>query len=404
MTKSSQIQKRQDARKAKIVDIVRRTPNASRTMIQKITHLSIETTLTLVNELIDDGLLLMAGKKDDGALGRKPVILRINPEGCFSMGIRFNARCVTGAVINLERKPLYTESILIPDGADTQTILNLLKTCIQRLIDKLGARSEKLEGIGIGTPGVIDMPGQVVKRYVHVRDWYDVPLRELMQESIPWPVSIEHGVKCTAYAFRMRPEYQQAKNLLLVQMDRGVNMCMILNGHLYHGSTNISGEIGHVRAVEGGLPCACGQAGCLETVASDQALLEQVRQRMLRGELHTLRTLVGEEREVAIADVVRSCELGDPEASALLNATGTALAQALAPMITVMNPDHLIVSGVSATSPAFQSAFLQAVESRTLRECLEAIQISFEAYDDLFNAVGAAELPLIRRFSVREVL
>ena len=353
---------------------------------------------------MDEGILLMAGKKDDGALGRKPMILRINPDGCFSMGIRFNARCVTGAVINLERKLLYAERILIPDGADTQTILNALKACIRQLINKLGAQNDKLEGIGIGTPGVIDMPSQVVKRYIHVQDWYDVPLRELMQESIPWPVSIEHGVKCTAHALRMRPEYQQAKNLLLVQMDRGVNMCMILNGHLYHGSTNISGEIGHVCAVEGGLPCACGQAGCLETVASDQAILEQARQRMLRGELRQLRALVGEEREVTIEDVVRSCELGDSEACKLLHAAGTALAKALAPLFTVMNPDHLIVSGVPATSPAFQGAFLQTIQNRTLRECLEAIQIKFEAYDELFNAVGAAELPLIRRFSVREVL
>jgi N-acetylglucosamine repressor len=404
MAKSSQVQKRQDARKAKIMDIVWRTPRASRTLIQKTTHMSMESTLTLVNELLEEGLLLRAGKSDGNSVGRKSMILRINPDGCYGMGIRFNARCITGVVINLEHKPVLTERMLVPGDTDTAEILEMLKACVHRLLDGLKERSGRLEGIGIASPGVMDLSNEMVKRYVHVPDWHDVPLREWMQKEFPWPVSLEHDVKCTARALRMQPKYRHAKNMLLVQMDRGVYMCMILNGHIYHGSTNISGEIGHVCAVEGGWPCACGQAGCLETVASDSAFLEQIRQGMARGGFQKLRALAGKERDITIADLVRSSELGDDEASALLSVAGTALAKVLASAITLLNPDHLIVSGILATTPAFQSAFLRTVEGRTLREGLEAVMISFETYDDLINAAGAAELTLSRRFSVREVL
>ncbi len=404
MAKSSQIQKRQDARKNRIIDIVRKTPNASRTLIQRLTRLSMESTLRLVNELLDEGLLLGAGKMDSNTAGRKARLLRVNPEGCFSIGIRFNARYVTGAVINFEHKPVFTESMLIGDNASTGVILETLKTCVFRLLDAMGERKERLVGIGIGTPGVLDLPNEVVKRYVHVPDWNNVPLRELMQQSFPWPISIEHGVKCAIRALLMRPEYQNAKNLLLVQMERGVNMGMLLNGHLYHGSTNIAGEIGHVCAVEDGIPCACGQTGCLETVASDAALLEHIRGEMAQGGFQRLGRLAGENREITIGDLVRSCELGDDEAAALLQSTGMLLAKTLAPVVTILNPDHLVVSGTLADSGVFRSAFLQTMGHKTLNECMDAAAVHFETYNDQQNAAGAARLAMAKRFSVGDVL
>ena len=402
MAKSPQIQKRQDIRKAQIIEMIRRMPSPSRAVIQKASHMSMESTLGLIGELLDEGLVMETGKSDT-TVGRKPVLLKINPDGCYSIGIRFNARYVMGVVIDFEHQPVITKKLLVPEHADTASLLETLRSCIGSLIAELGQRADRLIGIGIGTPGIIDFPHDVVRRYIHIPDWMDVPLRELVQASFALPVSIEHGVRCTARALHAQTRYSHAKNMVLLQMDRGVNMCVLAGGNLYSGSTGIAGEIGHVKVTENGLPCACGRSGCLETIASDVAILRRVRQRLDVGGCQKLAGLLGKEECPTCAKLLEAAELGDSDCLSVLFETGSAVGKALASVITLLNPDSMIIGGDLVLHPAFQQGLLETIEKESLRESLEAVQITFEKRDDLLDACGAARLPLTKRFKPRDL-
>lgn len=390
--------------KRQILEIIRATPNASRIAIKRQTGLSMESILSLVNELLDEGLIVSQGALDEGKVGRKATLLAINPDGCYFIGIRFSAGGISGVCTDFERRVICESQREFTGCPDARYVLDAIYACVASLLERMGDRRARLRGIGVGAPGIIDPERGVITRYVHIPGWENIPLGALLSERFHTPVYMEHGVKCTARAVLSAPEYAQSREMLFVQMGRGINLCVVTSGRIVYGASYLSGEIGHVYVAGNSRLCECGREGCLETLAASGALCGMAEEALYRMDARfaVLANNLGSERPVRLRQLCAAANAGCAGSKALLENAGRAIGDALAVSIMLTNPGEVVLSGGLSASGDFRDAVRAALARHCLPESLKASRLTFMEADARRDALGAAELPMHWEFGVEE--
>ena len=385
--------------KRQILEIIRTTENPSRASIKRATGLSMESSLSLVEELLAEGLILPVGKEERGSAGRKATVLKINGDGCYFIGVRFSAGGLSGVCMNFDRSVIAFEEREFAAPPTARTMVDEVEACIQRLMDRLGERKARLRGIGVGAPGIIDPQTGVISRYVHIPDWRNVPLGPILQQRFHTPVYVEHGVKSTARHILAR---QPGSSFLFVQMGRGISMCVAVEGRILNGASYLAGEIGHMRVDGNDLPCECGKRGCLETLAASGAILSAARQEMDTPRFAALRAATAQGRPLNLQTLCQLADAGCPGCLDLVQKAGGGVACMLAAAMMVVNPDQVLMKGRLSESQTFREQTRQALAQLCLPEILKAARISYLPAHDQMDALGAAEIPFSREFAVEQ--
>lgn len=393
---------RRNARKRMILEIIRNTPAASRAVVQKLSGLSMDSTLGLIDELLRDGLIVSMGKSDDGKVGRKATLLKINSEGRYFVGLRFNAGSAVGVVINFDRQVVLRGEWRAAGMMTAKEMVDFLGNAVEELLSGLGKRRERVSGIGIGAPGIIDPKKGMILRYVHIPDWKDVDLKHTFEARFGIPTFVEHGVKCAARAMMTLPEHVGCGDMLYTQLDRGISMCIVANGQIYNGASYLSGEIGHIHAEDNGIRCDCGRIGCLETVASDSSILSAAKAALDMGRCGVLRAMLESGAPLWVSTLCEAERNGDADCAALLAHTGRSVGNVMAAAVGLLNPRQLMLVGWMTSSPAFQKSVRQSLGEHCLDESLNALTVFFTGRDNVSDARGAAELPYTKQFDSRE--
>jgi predicted NBD/HSP70 family sugar kinase len=277
---------------------------------------------SLVGELIDTGLLRELGQ-GTSAGGKPPTLLALNERGREIVALDLGRRPFRGALIDLsgrihERVEADPEPVA-PTGEQAHHM-------VTKLIESLIARaSAPILGIGVGTPGVVDADGTVLE--AANLDWHGLELGAVLRRRFNVPVSIANDAAMAALVeYRRRPA---DRNLVLVKLGRGIGAGVVINGALHRGEHSAAGEIGHVRALDHGERCRCGNTGCLETVASVPAILRRAGADPDRHPWDAL----------ALAGLVGE----DPVRRALTEA-GRHLASALANVVALLDIGHVVLA------------------------------------------------------------
>ena len=124
--------------------------------------------------------------------------------------------------------------------------------------------------VGVGVPGLVDVERGMLRHAVNLDvNGDDLPLRDLLAERLAVPVVLENDVNAAALAARALVE---ADDVVYLSVGTGLAAGLVIDGRLRRGEHGAAGEIGHLPVDPAGVPCGCGQTGCLETIASGRAL------------------------------------------------------------------------------------------------------------------------------------
>jgi len=360
--------------KREILGIIRHTPEASRIQVKRLSGLSMDVTLTLVGELIDEGLILPVGKTDSGRAGRKATLLEINPEGAYFIGVRFSAAGISGVLMDFACAPAAEYRVEFSGQPGEDELVDGIIACIDALTAHLGSGRDRLRGIGLGAPGIIDQDSGCIVRYAHIPSIRNLCLKQIVEERFHIPVYLEHGVKCSARAALSQPEYSSARDLLFMQTGRGIHMCVIIGGRIHRGMHYLAGEIGHML-------CENGQT--LESFTSSDALCRLAQQPSLE-------------------ELLRAADAGCAQCRQLLEHAGEAVGAALASAIMLVNPQDIVLNGTICASPFFEESVKGTLASRCIPESLDGVRIRLIASDPRQDATGAAMIPFHTQFSASE--
>jgi predicted NBD/HSP70 family sugar kinase len=175
---------------------------------------------------------------------------------------------------------------------------------------------------------------------------------------------------------------------------------MMIDGHIYHGVNGRAGELGHIVVDEAGPICYCGNYGCLESLASPPAVVEQAREAIAKGVESSIPSLAGNSVEmVGIETVLTAADRGDRLALNLLERAGSHIGRILANIANLFDPSMVVLAGILTSRPSP----LAEVIDRTFRrnampEVRDAVTIRPSAFPESPCARGAATLVFDRMF------
>ncbi len=409
MAKGSNIDYRKWEKKNLILHIIRNNPDSSRSSVKTASRLSMESVLQYINELLQENLIYEAGNaeapasQESGTAGRKATILKINPSGCYFIGVKFNANAIIGVVMDFAENTVVTKRICLKQGVRAENVIRMIFDCIDGMMTELGDKRELVRGIGIGVPGFVNSDEGISIRYVHIEGWEDIHLKDLVEGRYGIPVYIEQSIKVTAIALKTKPENLKVREMLYILLGRGVGMVIISGNRICSGHTSCAGEIGHIFAADNGIKCECGKYGCLETVASSNAVQKKLLKGFEQGLFPEIRKYVAErgrkDRMPSVADLVRAAEVGEADSLKLVSEITPHISRAVSAAVTLLNPSKVIFSGEVSLIPKLADNIAGEIKERCLAESTKSLVFEISRHDDVFDAIGAAKLVWLYQFN-----
>ncbi|GAA2993252.1 glucokinase [Microbacterium terrae] len=202
-----------------------------------------------------------------------------------------------------------------------------------------------IAAVGVAAAGFIDRDRAVVIHAPNIA-WRNEPLKAALEAGIDLPVTIENDANAAGWAEYRFGAGRGVRNMVMLTMGTGVGGAIVLDGALFRGGHGIGGELGHIRFTRDGLPCGCGQNGCLEQYASGRALQREANDIADGGGIGAaLAALRAEKGSISGPSVSRLVLAGDPGATEALRRVATALGESCGGFQAVLDPELFVIGG-----------------------------------------------------------
>ena len=254
-----------------------------------------------------------------------------------------------------------------------------------------GAARGDFIGVGVGAPGPLDREHGIVLIAPNL-GWNNFPLRQRMQDRLSLPTSLDNDANCATFGEWWQGAARGARNVVGLTIGTGIGGGLILNGALYHGSSDMAGEVGHTTIDMNGRYCKCGNYGCLEAYASGPAIATRAREVLVReGMKSAIRDMVeGKLSEITAQTVYEAAKAGDQLASEIVRDTGRYLGAGVANLLNIFNPDRVVIAGgVTAAGDALFVPLKAEVRRRAFTPAVNAAEIVAGELPGTAGVVGA---------------
>jgi len=372
-----------------ILNTIYHQGDISRADIARKTGLTRPTVSSIVAELIEDRLVIETGL-GPSAGGKPPTLLNISENAFQCICADLGNQEFRGAVVNLRGEIIQRFNIPIDDQNG-----ELALECVYTLVDNLLSLADSpILGIGIGTPGLMDAQRGVVRNAVNL-DWSNLPLGKLLEDRYDLPVYIANDCQAAALGEFTFGESENSKNMIVIKIGRGIGAGIVINGQLYYGDNFGAGEIGHVVVADNGERCRCGNYGCLETIVSSRAIIQNAQVLFTQDPSSQLHQYVSSPDQINIEVVNKAYLSGDKAIQLLIDEAGDYLGKAISNLVSTLNIQHIVIAGdFTHLSPAFEKDVRQELNKGTLPALANETHIETSRLGADIVILGAAALLL----------
>jgi glucokinase len=306
-----------------------------------------------------------------------------------AIGIDIGGTKIAGALVSESGEILRTLKRPTPAGDPVAIVQNVVE-----LVTELGD-GEDVIAAGVAAAGFVDATQSIVY-YAPNINWRGEPFREHLSQLLPGlDITIDNDANAAGWAEYRFGVGRDCTDMTLLTIGTGVGGAVIVDGNLLRGGFGAAGEIGHLRVVPGGLPCGCGQRGCIEQYGSGRSLLRYANDIADAGgiglNLAAAREAAGQLDGTIVGGLI---EDHDPGALAALRELGSWLGQASASIGAVLDPQLFVFGGGVAAAgelllEPIREAFLAHLPARGFHP--EPTFAVAELVNDA-GVVGAADL------------
>jgi glucokinase len=215
----------------------------------------------------------------------------------------------------------------------------------RELIDAKGFRAESLLGIGIASPGPLDISRGCVDGSPNLPGWTGFPIAGEIGKAFGLPSRMDNDANAAAVGEFRFGAGKGFPNLVYVTISTGIGGGAIVDGRLMRGANGNAAELGHLTLDIQGPPCPCGGRGCFEKYASGTAIAHRARAALAAGRASTMAALAGGVDEVTSRHVLEAMSQGDALAKEIWDDTLEYLGRGFAVIINTFNPDRIVVGG-----------------------------------------------------------
>ncbi len=365
--------------------------------LAKELNISTPKITSLVNELIQDGLIQDQGKIDSTG-GRRANIYGLVSNACYFIGVDVKRYYINIGMLDFKKHLVNVEEKIPYPLENTQESLTALIKAISKFILDQGIEKEKILGIGINLSGRVNNITGYSYSYFH---FHEEPLAETIQNELGIRTFLENDSNAMAYGEFCNGVVSNEKNVLFINLDYGTGSGILVDGKVYYGKSGFSGEFGHIPFYNNELICGCGKKGCLETEVSGQALLRMVKEKIAAGSSSILSQKVNDPNDLKLEDLIEAAKNEDMLMIELLAELGEKLGRALAVLINLFNPELVILGGtLSETADYLRLPARSALNKYSLSLVNNDTQVKLSKLGEKAGVMGAC---LIARNKVLSV-
>ena len=358
---------------------------ASRAELARRTGLSRSTVSTLVSDLERRGIVIerpghFAG---EGQPGRPAALLALDPSAGAAVGIDFDHDRLRVAVSDLSRIVLAETSTKLDVDHDATGALDLAAEQVDRLLAELGIERDRVLGAGIALAGPIDHERGALHKGAVLPGWVDVDAATELESRLGTPVYVDNDANLGALAEVTLGAGRKARFAVFVSIGSGIGAGMVVDGRPYRGAHGTAGEIGHVVVDPQGPLCRCGNRGCLETLASTQALLALVQ--------------ASREGDWTVRDIIDAALEGDAGCRRAISDAGQLVGGVVAGLINLFGPEMVVIGGdLGEAGDLLLDPLREAVQRDALPEAANGLEIVAGELGERANMLGALALVLMQ--------
>jgi glucokinase len=253
------------------------------------------------------------------------------------------------------------------------------------------ARGREISGVGIGSPGPLDTKTGVVILTPNL-GWVNMPLRDRVADGLKLPTVLDNDANCAIYGEWWRGAAQGVSHVVGLTIGTGIGGGIILGGEIYHGASDVAGEIGHMTIEANGRVCKCGNQGCLEAYASGPAIAARAVEGIEAGAKTALRQYVAGDLSRITAQVVyEAANDGDAFALDVVHETAKLLGAGVASIVNIFNPNVVVIcGGVTQAGEQLFGPLTSEVHHRAFKPAWEVCRIVPGTLTGTAGVYGAA--------------
>jgi predicted NBD/HSP70 family sugar kinase len=373
----------------------------SRAEIRQLTHLRWSVISSVVRELLSEGKLREVGHSSN-PLGRKQTLLQLNEDHRFIAVIGFDPESVFAAVTNLVPRITcrVSETTNVAGGVDG--LIRQLLACTRAVIKEAGIVPEKLAGIGVADPGLVNVREGISVLSSTLDFWKDVPLKRVFEEQFGRPVILESDTRAQALAERVLGAGGNVEDMIYIEYGKGIGAGITSEGRILRGHDWIAGEFGHIPMVENGPACTCGSFGCLEALVGLSALEARCRRAVQEGShSRALELANGKVGNISGWTVLEAANLGDKTCVAIVEELAKYLGLGISTLVNLFNPAVVILdSRLAIAGPGFLEQIVRVVKKQALGPSTAKLEFRYGTLGSDACLLGAALNVLEKIFEI----
>ena len=328
-----------------IIRMVQRHAPISRTELTTKVGLTTASVINITNMLIEKGILQTTGQSNNGAAGRKPVILDINAHALYIVGVSVDTECIYVGLFDFCGFPVETMRGEVEPREKMDSIVDKIVSITQKVMQTSQIDSSKVLGLGLSIPGPIDSQKGILYNPPNFPDWNGVHIKDRLEKRLAMPVCCDKESNVAAmaeYFYGVAIGYKTVFFMSLFNL--GIGGGLISSGNIFHGYRDGSGEIGHMTVAPNGEQCTCGSYGCLEAMVSGAALVKRAQQEYKMNYNFTANPDLQIE-SLDITKIFQMSQRGDETCHHIVKQAAAYISLALGNVINLFSPELIVLGG-----------------------------------------------------------
>lgn len=311
----------------------------------------------------------------------------------YAIGIDLGGTSIKYALISNEGEFLFQGKLPSLADISAEAVIEQLIKAINEVKAFATEQGYNIEGIGIGTPGIVDETNRIVLGGAeNIKGWEKLPLADTIEKATELPTLLGNDANLMGLGETMYGAGQGATHVVFLTVGTGIGGAVVIDGKLFNGFANRGTELGHVPLIANGEACACGSVGCLEHYASTSALVRRFTQRSAEAGIQY------PGKEINGELIVHLYKEGNKLATECLEEHCDYLGHGIAGFINIFSPQPIVIGGgLSEAGNFYIEKISRQAHRYAIPDCAVNTEIIAARLGNKAGSIGAAGLIFNRR-------
>ncbi|RDW21877.1 ROK family transcriptional regulator [Oceanobacillus arenosus] len=364
-----------------LIEEIIKSRSLSRSDLARITGLNKATVSAQVSELIAEKIVIEKKEGESVTRGRKPILLELNANGAFSIGIDIVEDYINIIFMDLKGEAFHSVRVALED-ADLECAVDQLIETVTPLIKKFAKNYQPngLAGICVGIHGIVNAKEEII--FTPKQRWSNINIKDRLEAALQTTVYVDNNANLSVFAEQVFDE--AIPDLFCITLYSGIGLGIMNENKIYRGYQGFAGEIGHMVVESKGLPCSCGNTGCWELYASERALMNALEK----------------DRPAASEQEILDALHDGEGAAQIIDSYLDYLAVGINNIINIFNPEKIILNGtiINGNSP-----FITEIEHKLKSKINNYRDIRASRLGEYSCALGGAAFVIKNFFDVNKI-